>query len=202
MRFQRRPRNGRSAHETTVSTASRQRHAWKPRRGTASKPPGRPSSKPDRKRWRGRGETGTLVRRPWSCPAVCHHVTQQAIPLLGACPPKPEMRVQTKIFDQTSWQRGSQKPDRPPADKQRDVSRPDEETAAHGRRASSGGDHGVLGAGSGDCGHSLVAALKTPEPHAFKDWLGGVGAGTAASGRGPSDRHAARGDTRGITIDT
>lgn len=44
------------------------------------------------------GETGTLVRRPWSCPAVCHHVTQQAIPLLGACPPKPEMRVQTKTF--------------------------------------------------------------------------------------------------------
>lgn len=118
-------------------------------------------------------------------------------------PPKTRNEGSDKNFStKRSWQRGSQKPDRPPADKQRDVSRPDEETAAHGRRASSGGDHGVLGAGSGDCGHSLVAALKTPEPHAFKDWLGGVGAGTAVSGRGPSDRHAARGNTRGITIDT
>lgn len=48
-------------------------------------------------------------------------------------PPKTRNEGSDKNFStKRSWQRGSQKPDRPPADKQRDVSRPDEETPLTG----------------------------------------------------------------------
>lgn len=162
---------------------SRQRHAWKPRREAASKLPGQLSSKPDRKRWRGCGETGTLVCYPWDCHAVRHHVTQQAIPLLGACPSKPEMRVQTKTFRPNVHGSAVHR------------SQTAHRLTNNGLSAGLTKRRPLTGAGllpgvtkvSWDqtvatCGHCLVIALKTPEPHAFKDWLGGVGAGAAACG--------------------
>lgn len=79
-----------------------------------------------------------------------------------------------KLSPKRPWQCGSRKPERPLADKQQDVSRPDKEVAAHGRRVSSGVTEVSWEQTVAACGNSLVTALNTPEPHTFKDWHGGV----------------------------